>query len=411
MSKHAISEAKRCLKCKKPLCVEGCPVRTDIPEMARKITDDDIMGAGKMLFENNPLSVVCALICPHENQCEGHCILNKKNRPIHVSSMESYVSDFYLTRMEYKPETKKQKRVAIIGSGPAGITLSYLMAMKGYEVTLFDNHDKIGGVLRYGIPEFRLPKLIIDQIKERLEGLGVVIRPNTLIGPNITVDDLMKDGYDAVFVGTGVWKPNKMKIKGETRGNVHFAVDYLKNPAVYNLGEKVVVIGAGNVAMDVARTSLRRGSKDVRIIYRRGEDSLPALREEISYAKLDGAQFEYYKSPKEITEDGLIYYKTSETDVPDGEKDLIIHEDREGLFEADSVIIAIGQGPQKNIVMTSKGIKLDHIGLVITDECGRTTRKGVYAAGDVVSGAKTVVEAVKYTKLTAEAMDEYLKSI
>ncbi len=411
MSNHAISEAQRCLKCKKPLCVEGCPVRTNIPEMARMIEGGDIMSAGKMLFENNPLSVICALICPHENQCEGHCILNKKNRPIHVSSMESYVSDYYLTRMDYIQEKKVDKRVAIIGSGPAGITLSYLMAIKGYEVTLFDNHDKIGGVLRYGIPEFRLPKLTLDRIKERLEGLGVVIRPNTLIGPNITIDDLMEDGYDAIFVGTGVWKPNKMKIKGETRGHVHFAVDYLKNPAVYNLGEKVVVIGAGNVAMDVARTALRRGSGDVRVVYRRGEDSLPALDEEIRYARLDGAQFEYYKSPKEITAEGLICFETSEKEKEDDKKDLVVHEDRELLVEADSVIIAIGQGPQKNIVMTSEGIKLDHVGLVITDEFGRTSRKGVYAAGDVVSGAKTVVEAVKYTKLSAEMMDEYLRSL
>ncbi len=399
MSQHAISEAERCLKCKKPLCVEGCPVSTDIPEMARKIVEGNIADAGKMLFENNPLSVVCALICPHENQCEGHCILNKKQRPIHVSSMERYVSDFYLTRMDYTPEKHMDKRIAIIGSGPAGITLSYLMALKGYEVTLFDNHDKIGGVLRYGIPEFRLPNSILDRIKVKLESLGVSIRPNTLIGPNITLDDLMEDGYDAVFVGTGVWKPNRIKIKGETRGNVHFAVDYLKNPSVYNLGKKVVIIGAGNVAMDVARTSLRRGSNDVTIVYRKGEDSLPALKEEVSYAKLDGAQFEFYKQPVEITKDGLVYKETSEG------------EGKTGMIEADSIIIAIGQGPQKNIVMTSKGIRLDNVGLVVTDECGRTDRKGVFAAGDVVSGAKTVVEAVKYTKLTAKAMEEYLWTV
>ena len=408
MSQHAIVEANRCLKCKKPLCVQGCPVSTNIPEMARLILSDDILSAGKMLFENNPLSVICALICPHENQCEGHCILNRKGQPIHVSSMEHYVSDYYLTRMQPTEVEGKKHRVAIIGSGPSGITLAYLLALKGYPVTLFDNHDKIGGVLRYGIPEFRLPKTILDRIKEKLELLGVVIRPNTLIGPNISLDDLLEDGYDAVFVGTGVWKPNRLKIKGETRGDVHFAVDYLKNPEVYNLGSNVIIIGGGNVAMDVARTSLRRGCENVTILYRKDEQSLPALNEEIRYAKLDGVQFEFFKSPLAIKDVGVEYEETAYETID--ETKVWSTTGNRGIIPASSVIIAASQGPQTNIVMSSKGIETHPSGLVITDECGRTTKEGVFAAGDVVTGAKTVVEAVKYAKLSAEAIIDYLEN-
>lgn len=411
MSRHAIEEANRCLKCKKPLCVEGCPVNTNIPEMARLIINNKINDAGKMLFENNPLSVICALICPHENQCEGHCILNKKQQPIHVSSMEHYISDYYLTKMSLKPLSTSQHRVAIIGSGPAGITLSYLLASKGIEVTLFDNHDKIGGVLRYGIPEFRLPKSIIDRIKIKLEELGVVIRPNTLIGPNITLDDLQTDGYNAIFVGTGVWKPNLLRIKGETRGHVHFAIDYLKNPDVYNLKERVVIIGGGNVAMDVARTALRQGSRSVKILYRKGEQHLPALKEEIRYAKLDGVQFEYYKTPAEFTNHGVLYYNTSFDNDTNQEPQFIIDETDTHLLPCDSIIVAASQGPQKNLVMSSKGIEISKSGLVVTDTYGHTTKPGVFAAGDVVTGAKTVVEAVKYTKLSAQAIIDYLDTL
>ena len=416
MSNHAIEEAARCLKCKKPLCREGCPVGTDIPEMARLIQDNQIEVAGEMLFDNNPLSVVCALICPHENQCEGHCILNRKGEPIHVSTMEHYVSDYYLCRKKGQADEAKKlanldKEIAIVGSGPSGLTLAFTMARKGYPVTLFDNHDKIGGVLRYGIPDFRLPNSLIDRIKEQLIGMGVVIRPNTLIGPNITLDDLFEDGYKAVFVGTGVWKPQKLRIKGETKGHVHFAIDYLKNPEVYNLGKKLVVIGGGNVAMDVARSALRHGVESSVILYRKGEAQLPALKEEVKYTKLDGVSFEFYKSPKEITKEGVIYHKTSFEVDEDGNERFEIDLTSTGLTEADAVIIAASQGPQANIISSSKGIGTNPKGLVEVDAVGRTTREGVYAAGDVVTGAKTVVEAVKYTKETAEAMDRYLQSL
>lgn len=416
MSNHAIIEANRCLKCKKPLCKEGCPVGTDIPEMARLIVNHKIDEAGQMLFTNNPLSVICALICPHENQCEGHCILNRKGEPIHVSTMEYYVSEFYLNRMQHNisdedKSARKDKDIAIIGSGPSGLTLAFLMALKGYPVTIFDNHDKIGGVLRYGIPEFRLPKSLIDRIKQQLLSMGVMIRPNILIGPNITLDDLFEDGYKAAFLGTGVWKPKRLGIKGETLGNVHFAIDYLKNPDVYKLGKKVVIIGGGNVAMDVARSALRHGVETSIILYRKGREQLPALKEEIKFAELDGVHFEYYKSPLEIHKNGVVFQNTQLEVDENGEDQWVVDTSTVGLYEADSVIIAASQGPQTNIVSSSKGIELGARGLVVVDEVGRTSRPDVFAAGDVVTGAKTVVEAVKLTKETAEAMDAYLKGL
>ncbi len=416
MSNHALEEASRCLKCKKPLCQQACPVSTNVPELARLIEAHKIDEAGAMLFDNNPLSVICALICPHENQCEGHCVLNRKGEPIHVSTMEHYVSDFYLSRMKNKVpeeaiEANKDKEIAIIGSGPSGLTLAFLMAKKGYPVTIFDNHDKIGGVLRYGIPEFRLPKSIIDRMKSSLQEMGVTIRPNTLIGPNITLDDLFLDGYKAAFVGTGVWKPNRLRIKGETRGHVHFAIDYLKNPEVYDLGSKVVIIGGGNVAMDVARSVLRHGVETSVILYRKGDEQLPALREEIRYTQLDGVQFEFFKAPVEITREGVYYHHTSFSIDEEGNDVFEVDDSEAYLYKANSIIIAASQGPQANIVSSSKGIETNKRGLVEVDKTGQTTREGVYAAGDVVTGAKTVVEAVKWTKETAEAMDMYLKGL
>ncbi|GAU76059.1 NAD(P)-dependent oxidoreductase [Fusibacter sp. 3D3] len=410
MSRHEILEAKRCLKCKNPLCVKGCPVSTNIPEFIRLFENNQIMEAGKLLFENNPLSVVCALICPHEKQCEGHCILNKKDQPIHISSIENYVSDYYLTVMDYHISEKKDQMIAIIGAGPAGLTIAMTLALKGYHITIFEANDKIGGVLRYGVPEFRLPNSILDRIKEKLVALGVMIRPNTLIGPNLTLDDLFEDGYDAVFIGTGVWKPNKLKIKGESLGNVHYGLDYLKNPEVYNLGNNVCIIGAGNSAMDVARTALRQGSRNVSIVYRKDLESMPANEHDRQYAQADGVKFEFFKSPIELTASGLKYIETSAYVDENGETKWQEHSDQQGFIEADSIIISVSQGPRDNIVANTKNIDTTKYGFVITDEAGRTTREGVFASGDVVTGAKTVVEAVKYSKLTSTAIDDYLQS-
>lgn len=404
MGLHVIDEAKRCLKCKTPRCVKGCPVGTAIPEMIGMLLEGRIGDAGKMLFDNNPLSLVCSLVCPHEAQCEGHCVLAAKGTPVHISSIENYISNYSLDMLPLAAGVGDCGTIGIVGSGPAGITLAFIMALKGYKVTIFDMNDKIGGILHYGIPEFRLPKEIIARLERKLIELGVVIRPNVLIGPVLTVDDLFRDGYDALFIGTGVWKPRKLGIKGETLGHVHFGIDYLRNPGAYRLGDRVVVIGAGNVAMDVARTILRHGVRDVTIMARSGRERLSARKHEIDYAEIDGVKFEYYKSPVEINAGGVVYNETALT--PEG---ITLVEGSRGLLEASAVIIAVSQGPKSNIVNYTEGIQIDHRGLIVTDEEGRTTRPGVFASGDVVTGARTVVEAVKYTKQVAEMMDAYVQ--
>jgi glutamate synthase (NADPH) small chain len=403
-----ISEAKRCLQCKKPKCKEGCPVGTPFNEVVRLLLEGNIVNAGEMLFNNNPLSVVCSLVCPHERQCEGYCVLGKKGSPILVGMVENYISEYYLNYADRKPLNKFDKKVAIVGSGPAGITIAILLARKGYDITIYEAHDKIGGVLRYGIPEFRLPKTILDKLKDKLIEMGIKIRPNTLIGPNISVDDLFRDGYKAVFIGTGVWNPKILKIKGETFGHVHYAIDYLKSPNVYSLGKRVCIIGAGNVAMDVARTVLRNGTRDVTVMYRKGPESVDADAAEVEYAKLDGVKFNYYKSPLEILDQGVRYIDTKVVSMDDTGREVVEESGAEGVFECDSVILAIGQSPRRYIVNNSKGIDVNNRGLLVTDEFGHTTRDGVFASGDVVTGAKTVVEAVRVSKIVADAIEEYI---
>jgi glutamate synthase (NADPH/NADH) small chain len=270
------------------------------------------------------------------------------------------------------------------------------MSQRGYNVTMYDQKDKMGGVLRYGIPEFRLQKDVLDKMVDHLKSLGVKIRPNTTIGKNLTIEDLFRDGYDSIFIATGVWTPKKLGIKGESLGHVHFSIDYLKNPDVYDLGDKVIVLGAGNVAMDVARTAVHKGAKEVRIMYRKGEEDMPASKHEILCTKLDGVQFDFYRSPSEITHDGVCYTTS------DGE---------EGFENADSVLIAISQNPCDIIVNNNKGITANERGLLVVDEDGHTTRPGVFASGDVVTGARTVVEAVAFSKRVAEAMEEYIAKL
>jgi len=408
MGSFIVEEAKRCLQCKKPMCKEGCPVNTPINELIKLFLEGDIVKAGEIFFNNNPLSVVCSMVCPHEKQCEGHCVLGKKGSPVQISSIENYISEYYLNLIHTEPVKKIGKKIAIIGSGPAGITIAFILASRGYDITIFEAYDKIGGVLRYGIPEFRLPKSILDKLKEKLISSGIKIRPNTLIGPVVTIDDLFRDGYKAIFIGTGVWRPRNLSIKGETLGHVHFAIDYLKNPQVYNLGKRVCIIGAGNVAMDVARTAIRNGSRDVHIMFRAGEEHIEAEKIEVEYAKIDGVKFEFYKAPLEIVDEGVKYSKTEMQTSENGDKEIVSIEGTEDIFEADSVIIAIGQGPRANIVSNTKGIDVNIKGLVTTDELGRTTREGVFASGDVVTGAKTVVEAVRVSKLVANAIDKYV---
>lgn len=399
-------EANRCLLCKRARCVEKCPIDTPIPEIIQLIKEDRLDEAGEIMFNNNPLSALCAVVCPHEDQCKGNCIRGIKGEPIDFYKMEEIISTEYLNNIEFEPIKQNKDRIAIVGSGPAGMTISVILARRGYRVTLFESNEKIGGVLRYGIPDFRLPKEVLDRFHDVLINIGVKIRPNTLIGPVITIDKLFEDGYKAIFIGTGVWNPKTLNIKGESLGNAHYAIDYLKSPLVYSLGKKVVVIGAGNTAMDSARTAKRNGAKDVSIFYRRGFESMSATKHEIEEAKDEGVNFELYKTPIEIVDEGLIYKKTKII-LDDGNERLIELENTEELYKCDSVIVAISQTPKNNITVNNKGFKTIGNGLLAVGETGETSRDGVFASGDVVTGAKTVVKAVAHAKIVAESIDQY----
>ena len=407
MRETVIDEARRCLQCKSPRCREGCPIHTPIRDAIGLLRNNQIQEAGALLFENNPLSIVCSLVCPQEKQCEGHCVLGIKGIPVPVGMIENYISDYYLNIFEAKEITPNGKKVAIVGSGPAGITISLLLARRGYSVTLFEARDQIGGVLRYGIPAFRLPKDILDRLKLVLVKMGVKIRPNTNIGANLTIDDLFRDGYQSIFLGTGVWKPYKLGIKGESLGNCCYAIEYLKNPDVYDLGKSLIVIGGGNTAMDVARTALRHGVKDVKILFHRPKEELTARKIEIDYTLMDGASLVECVMSKEVTDDGVIVVDVKQ----DENGDYFEVEGSRRLIEADHVIIAIGQGPRSVIVNSTTGVVTTERGLLSVDEQGRTSRAGLFAAGDVVTGARTVVQAVKLSKEVADAMDEYMQGL
>lgn len=404
MGLHVIDEAKRCLNCKKPRCQEGCPIHTPIPVMIQMLLQVEMPEAAEMVFANNPLSVICSLVCDHEKQCEGHCVKGIKGEPVHISSIENYISDTCFDRMKLEQLPKNGKRIAVVGAGPAGITIAILMACRGYKVTIFEVKEKIGGIMRYGIPEFRLPKSILDRYYVKMKELGILFRPNFALGGSTGVEDLLRDGYHAVFIGTGTWRPYQLHIPGETFGNVHYGINYLNNPDVYDLGDRVLVIGAGNAAMDVARTAIRKGSRHVTVY---SITEVPAASpKEVEYAKLDGVEFEYLQTAIEIRDEGAMICDVEWTE--DGK--LVKKEETARLVPADSIIISISQGPQDRIVNRDKELQVDDRGLLKTDANGETTMPGIFASGDVVTGAKTVVEAVKYSKMIADAMDEYVKT-
>lgn len=406
---NLLNEAGRCLKCKKPRCQMHCPIYTSVPEVITLFEEGKIHEAGEILFNNNPLSAICSIVCPHEDQCVGNCIRGIKGEPVRFCDIETYISTKYLEELTIEKEAFNGKRVAVVGSGPAGITAAMLLAKKGYGVTMFELHDKIGGVLSYGIPEFRLSRQYVTNLENMLIQLGVSIKYNTLVGPVITVDKLLSDGYDAIFVGTGVWNPKTLNIKGETLPHSHYAIDYLKNPKNYRLGKKVVVIGAGNVAMDAARSAKYYGAEEVHICYRRGEESMTATKVEIHEAKEEGVLFTLYKSPVEITPEGVVFATTETVTEEDGTTKLVTVPNSEELMSCDSVIIAVSQAPKSNIVDSTTGLETKY-GLLVTDELGHTTKEGVFACGDVVSGAKTVIAAVVAAKTVAQSIDAYLQS-
>lgn len=402
MALHIIDEANRCLNCKKPMCQQGCPVHTAIPQIIQMFKENRLMEAGEILFENNPMSVVCSLVCNHEEQCAGHCVLGRKGNSVHFSSIENYISDMYLDRMQLKKGEKKKQKAAIIGAGPAGMTVAIKLAAQGYDVTIFEWKDKIGGVMQYGIPEFRLPKTILDRYQIRMRELDIKIRPNTTIGAVLKVEDLLRDGYDSVFIGTGVWKARNLGVPGECFGNVYFGIDYLANASAYHLGEKVAIIGMGNAAMDVARTALRNGARKV-TLYARGS-KIAASSHEVSYAKLDGAEFEFGYEIQEINEEGPVFKKR----ILD-ENGEVIGEEGPVQIQADSTIISISQGPRKKLIRTTLGLEGSEKGLLLVDENYMTTKAGVFAAGDVITGSKTVVHAVDGAKKAAQAMIQYME--
>ncbi len=405
MALHVLDEAKRCLQCKNPQCRQGCPIHTNIPEMIRMLREKEILEAAQMLFANNPLSMICSLVCNHEKQCEGHCILGKKGAPIHISAIENYISDSCFERLKLDQKPFNGMKAAVIGAGPAGITISIMLALRGYKITVFDSRDQIGGVMRYGIPEFRLPKKNLERYQDKMRELGILFRPNFHIGSYISVQDLLDDGYKSVFIGTGAWRPRRMKIPGETFGNVQYAINYLNNPDVYKLGNDVAIIGAGNAAMDVARTAIRHGSRNV-TVFVRAERALASKRE-MQYAQIDGVRFEYHQTAKAITDEGVIICDTEGTE----DEGVTLKEETARLFPASTVIIAISQTPQDNLVQRDHELTLNQSGTLKTNEMGETTMKGVFASGDVVTGARTVVSAVSLSKKIADDMDQYMQSL
>ena len=405
MAVHVLDEAKRCLQCKNPRCRTGCPINTNIPEMIRLFKNEQMMDAAVMLFNNNPLSIVCSLVCDHEKQCEGHCVRGIKETPVHISAIENYISDSCFERIKLEQKPYNGKKVAVIGGGPAGITIAVLLAQKGYKITIFEGREKLGGIMRYGIPEFRLPRTVLDRYAKRLHELGILVRPNFNIGGSTSIKDLFADGYKSVFIGTGAWRPKHLRIPGESFGNVAYAINYLNNPDVYYIGETVAIIGAGNAAMDAARTAIRKGARNVTVYVRR--DTASASPKEVEYAKLDGVKFEYCQSPLEIKDDGIVMAPVTYDEEGNG----TVHEDQAVKVPCDFVIISVSQVPKDKLVSRDHELKLNDKGTLQTDENGETTMPGVFASGDVVTGAKTVVAAVNVSKQIAEDMDKYMQGL
>ena len=402
-------EAERCLRCKNAKCSANCPVKTQIPEVVDLFLNGNIKKAGEILFHNNPLSAVTSVICPHERNCTGHCIRGLKGEPVMFYRIEEFVSRFYLETMEIPKIEKNGIKIAVAGAGPAGITMSLLLLLHGYDVTMFEAQDNIGGILRYGIPPFRLSRDLLEMYKDIMLRMGLHFRPNTRIGTNIMIEDLFPDGYKAVFVSTGTGRPNKLGLIGETLGHVHFAVDYLKSPKAFDLGQRVAVVGAGNVAIDAARTAIRRAHSHVTILHFMGEENVTANHEEVEMAQIEGVEFIHYAQAVRIIENAVRCVRVNRIEHEDGS--VSFEEDYSDVFDVptDSVIIAIGQGPGAD--MKAAGVKLTQRGLFDVNENGETNTPGVFAAGDIVSGPKTVVDAVAFTKRVFERMEEYLKNV
>jgi len=402
-----IDEAHRCKKCKQPRCSKACPIGTPIPQVMQLFEEGRLKEAGELLFTNNPLTAICSVVCPHERNCCGNCIMGIKGEPVKFYEIERYLSSFYTETFDKEPPEPNGCKVAVIGSGPAGIAMSIFLAMKGFSVTLIEAQDKIGGVLRYGIPYFRLSRDRLHNYENILRRLKVKFKPNCYIGSTLSIDDMFIDGYDAIFISVGTAKPCRLGLLGETLGHVHYAIDYLKSPKAYDLGRNVVVIGAGNVAMDAARMALRHsGVRSVTILNNRREEDITATSAEKTMATLEGAEIKNLLSTLRIDDEGVLCVEVDA--MTDENGNTVFEENMQARHKlpADSVIIAIGQGPMSTLSDKAQ-MNTTIRGLLAVDETGMTNIPGVFAAGDIVSGPKTVVEAVAHTKKVAEQLEQY----
>ncbi len=430
----AVDEAQRCLNCPKPRCVSGCPVNVEIPAFIQAVAHEDFAEAIKILKRKNSLPAVCGRVCPQENQCESKCVLGIKGESVAIGRLERFVADY--AREHGIDVTKADdvvpngKKVAIVGSGPSGLTCAGDLAKLGYDVTLFEALHAAGGVLMYGIPQFRLPKEIVQHEISALKELGVKIEVNSVIGRTFTIKELMEEeGFDAVYVGTGAGLPHFMHIDGENLNGVYSANEFLTRvnlmkayefpnvaTPVY-VGKKAAIVGAGNVAMDAARTAKRLGAEHVYIVYRRGEDEMPARKEEIGHAKEEGIELRLLNNPVSIKGDekgwvnGLecVKMELGEADAS-GRRSPVAIKGSEYILDVDMVVMAIGQGPNPLIKQTTPNLEVNKRGNIVADEVGATSIPGVFAGGDIVTGAATVISAMGAGKRAAVAIDEYLKN-
>lgn len=427
----ALLEAARCLNCKVPQCMKGCPVEVNIPGFITALKQGELSTSSQILKDKNNLPAVCGRVCPQESQCEALCILGKKGQPVAIGRLERYVADWEREDgMKDPANTKGQnKKVAVIGSGPAGLTAAADLAKMGYQVTVFEALHTPGGVLMYGIPEFRLPKEVVRQEIEYIKKLGVDIQVNSVVGKTFTIDELLNEGYDAVFIGTGAGLPNFMNIPGENLNGIYSANEFLTRTNLMKaylfpefdtpikVGKKVAVIGAGNVAMDAARTALRLGAEESYIVYRRSAEEMPARHEEIEHAKEEGVQLLLLTSPVAYKGDDkgavnsmtLQRFSLGEPDES-GRRSPVPIKGSEYEMEIETVVVAIGQGPNPLVPRTTPGLILTKKGNIKADEeTGQTSRSNIFAGGDIVTGAATVILAMGAGKKAAQAIDEYLR--
>ncbi len=436
----AIDEAMRCLNCKNMPCTEGCPVKIHIPEFISKIKEGDFEGAYQVINKSSSLPAVCGRVCPQETQCEAKCVRGIKGEPVGIGRLERFVADWhntYCKEMPAVPESNGHK-VAVVGSGPSGLTCAGDLAKKGYKVTVFEALHLAGGVLVYGIPEFRLPKAIVQKEIDTLKALGVDIETNVVVGKTITIDELFEDGYEAVFVGSGAGLPRFMNIPGESLKGVYSANEFLTRSNLMKAyrddsstpimhAKKVAVVGGGNVAMDAARTALRLGAEEVYIVYRRSMEEIPARHEEVEHAMEEGVQFKILCNPVEILgynnpddkRDPMNGFVTGikcircELGEPDekGRRRPVEVPGSEFVLDVDCVIMSIGTSPNPLIKSTTKGLEVNsHGGIIVEEETGKTSRDGVYAGGDAVTGAATVILAMGAGKTAAKAIDDYISA-